>query len=62
MSERKVVITDASIGGWVVTREGGNVTGKWPLQGHVKYLELQTVYLAVKQFPTFPSLRTAMSL
>nr|XP_055040043.1 uncharacterized protein LOC129427314 [Misgurnus anguillicaudatus] len=56
VSQRKVVTTDASLWGWGAVYEGRAINGKWPdtLQSaHINFLELLTVYLALKHFVRF---------
>ncbi|KAL0194774.1 hypothetical protein M9458_008346, partial [Cirrhinus mrigala] len=50
---RKVVTTDASLTGWGATQEGRIVNGVWTStlrSAHINYLELLTVWKALKHF------------
>ncbi|XP_073677299.1 uncharacterized protein [Garra rufa] len=56
VSMRKVVTTDASLSGWGAVCEGRIAKGKWPASlkcAHINYLELLTVFLALKHFVQF---------
>ncbi|XP_050958769.1 LOW QUALITY PROTEIN: uncharacterized protein LOC127160164 [Labeo rohita] len=56
VSMRKVVTTDVSLSGWGAVCEGRIAKGKWPIslrRAHINYLELLTVFLALKHFVQF---------
>ncbi|KAK9957701.1 hypothetical protein ABG768_011924, partial [Culter alburnus] len=56
VSMRKVVTTDASLTGWGAVCEGRIAKGKWPVSlqnAHINFLELLTVFLALKHFVQF---------
>jgi len=53
---RKVVMMDASCSGWGTIHEGRVVNGIWSLDlryAHINYLELRTVFLALRHFSPF---------
>lgn len=56
VSLRKVVTTDASLGGWGAVFQGRSVNGRWTprlRKLHINMLELMAVFLALKHFLPF---------